>query len=59
VLAVLSLGFLEGGDGGGTVHVILSGDGAFAVDVECLDVSLTDVTRPYVARAGRPAHPER
>jgi hypothetical protein len=59
VLAVLSLGFVEGEDGGGTVHVILAGDGAFAVDVECLDVSLTDVTRPYLARAGQPAHPER
>jgi hypothetical protein len=58
VLAVLSLGFVGDGQGGGTIHVILAGDGAFAVDVECLDVSLTDVTRPYQARAATPpSHP--
>lgn len=57
VLAVLALGFVAGEDGAGTLHVILAGDGAFAIDVEALDVTLTDVTRPYLARAGKaPAH---
>jgi hypothetical protein len=53
VLSVLSLGFSGNADGGGTLHVILAGDGAFAIDVECLDVRLADVTRPYLARARR------
>jgi hypothetical protein len=58
VLAVLSLGFVEDADGAGTLHVILAGDGAFAIDVECLDVTLRDVTRPYRARARTlPSHP--
>ena len=57
VLAVLSLGFIPGEGGAGTLHVILAGDGAFAIDVECLDVTLRDVTRPYLARArAMPAH---
>jgi hypothetical protein len=57
VLAVLALGFVAGEEGAGTLHVILAGDRAFAIDVECVDVRLTDVTRPYLARAGTaPAH---
>lgn len=57
VLSVLSLRFDPGEDGAGTLRVFLAGEGAFAIDVECIDVKLTDVTRPYVARAGlAPAH---
>jgi Protein of unknown function (DUF2948) len=57
VLSVLALGFVADPGGGGTLHVILAGDGAFAVEVECLDVSLADVSRPYLARAAAaPAH---
>jgi hypothetical protein len=57
VLCVLALVFEPGADGAGTLRVTLAGDGEVAVDVECLDVSLCDVSRPYVARApAPPAH---
>jgi hypothetical protein len=37
----------------------LAGDGAIALEVECLDVTLRDVTRPYAAISGKlPMHPE-
>ena len=36
---------------------VLAGDGEIALDVECLDVTLADVTRPYLAR-GLPSHPD-
>jgi hypothetical protein len=58
VIAVLSIAFEPTEDGGGRVRIVLAGDGEIVLDVECLDVSLVDVTRPYVARARRaPAHP--
>jgi hypothetical protein len=56
-LAVLSVGFEPGEDGSGTVRLILAGDGEIAVEVECLDVTLADVSRPYLAQAVRaPSH---
>lgn len=59
VLSLLAIEFEPGEDGAGTINVILAGDGTLAVEVECLDVSLTDVTRPYLARASSsPAHGE-
>jgi hypothetical protein len=58
VMAVLSIDFEPTEDGAGRVQLVLAGDGEIVLDVECLDVSLVDVTRPYVARARRaPAHP--
>ena len=43
--------------GPGRVTLVFSGDGAIALDVECLEVQLCDVTRPYAAPSGRaPAH---
>ena len=56
VLELLALVFEPGEDGAGALRLILAGDGEIALDVECLDVALTDVTRPYEARA-KPAHP--
>jgi hypothetical protein len=57
VLSVLALAFDPGEDGAGTLRVTLAGDGEVAVDVECIDVALCDVSRPYAARAPRsPAH---
>lgn len=56
VLELLALVFEPGADGGGVLRLVLAGDGEIALDVECLDVTLTDVTRPYAARS-RPAHP--
>jgi hypothetical protein len=59
VVSLLALEFKPGADGAGVLTLVLAGDGAIAVAVECLDVTLTDVTRPYVAPSGRaPAHPE-
>jgi hypothetical protein len=51
VLSLLSLGFEPGADGAGTLRILLAGDGEIALAVECIDVSLTDVSRPYLARA--------
>lgn len=57
VLSLLALGFEPGADGTGRLVITLSGDGALALDVECLSVSLRDVTRPYRAPSGRmPSH---
>ena len=35
--------------GPGRVTLVFAGDGAVALDVECLELHLGDVTRPYVA----------
>ncbi|RMF39516.1 MAG: DUF2948 family protein [Alphaproteobacteria bacterium] len=57
IVSILALEFDPGEDGGGTIRIILAGDGEMAVDVECIDVSLADVTRPYVAPSHRaPEH---
>ncbi len=59
VFELLSLSFVPGNDGAGQILLTLAGDGVIALDVECLDVSLTDVSRPYLARAkSLPHHPE-
>lgn len=60
VIALLSIVFEPGAEGAGVVRLTLAGDGEIAVEVECLDVTLADVSRPYLARAQRPpAHGER
>ena len=56
VLDLLALVFEPGEDGTGVLRLVVAGDGEIALDVECLDVTLTDVTRPYEARS-LPAHP--
>jgi hypothetical protein len=57
VYAVLSLDWAPGADGTGRLTLALAGDGAVALEVEALEVTLTDVTRPYRAPSGRtPAH---
>jgi len=59
VLSLLSIGFEPAGDGSGTILLLLAGNGAIRLEVECLDVTLTDVTRPYLAPSRRvPRHPE-
>jgi hypothetical protein len=58
VLSLLSIGFEAGADGTGRVTLTLAGDGAIALEVEALEVTLKDVTRPYLAPSGRaPGHP--
>jgi hypothetical protein len=59
VLSLLSLGFAPGPDGTGVVTLTFAGDGALALGVETLEVSLKDVTQPYLAPSGHvPKHPE-
>lgn len=59
VLSLLALDWRPGEDGTGRITLILAGDGAIAIDVEAIDVTLRDVTRPYLAPSGKtPAHPE-
>ncbi len=52
ILSLLSVAFEPDEDGAGRLELVLAGDGALAIDVECLDVSLRDVTRPYAAPSG-------
>ena len=53
----IDTGFEPGEDCAGVVHLILAGDGEIAIDVECLDISVADVTRPYLAPSGKaPEH---
>jgi hypothetical protein len=42
-----------GEDGTGVLTLVLAGDGAVALEVEALDVTLQDVTRPYLAPSGK------
>ena len=59
VLSLMSVGFAQGNDGAGVVTLTFAGDGALALAVEALEVSLKDVTKPYLAPSKlRPAHPE-
>jgi len=59
VLSLLALDWTPGEDGTGRITLILAGDGAVAVDVEALEVTLKDVTQPYRAPSGKaPRHPD-
>lgn len=53
ILQVLAVTMEPGEDGGGRVIVTLAGDGALALEVEALEVTLRDVTRPYRAPSGK------
>ncbi|MDO5756653.1 MAG: DUF2948 family protein [Rhodobacterales bacterium] len=59
ILSLLSVTFEPSEDGAGHVLLTLAGDGAIRLDVEALDVTLKDVTRPYLAPSGKtPHHPD-
>lgn len=59
IMSLLSVAFEPGEDGTGAVVLTLAGDGAIRVDVEALDVTLKDVTKPYIAPSKSvPHHPE-
>jgi len=59
VLSLLALEWAPGEDGTGRITLVLAGDGAIAVDVEALEVTLRDVTQPYTAPSGKaPRHPD-
>ena len=65
VLSLLALAWepavaVPEGEPAGPGHVVLTfaGDGALRLAVECLEVELSDVTRPYAAVSGKaPSHP--
>ncbi|MFK7837704.1 MAG: DUF2948 family protein [Sulfitobacter sp.] len=59
ILSLLNITFEETEAPSGHVLLTLAGDGAMRLQVEALEVSLKDVTRPYVAPSKRlPEHPE-
>jgi len=54
VYDVLAIAFAPAGDDcGGTLTLTLAGEGALAAEVEALQVTLADVTRPWAAQATR------
>ena len=55
VFNLLAMTFEPGEDGAGVLLLALSGGADIALEVEALDVSLTDVARPHAAR-GLPRH---
>ena len=52
VLSVLAIGLELGDDGAARIELLLAGDGGIALAVEAVDVTLRDVTRPYLAPSG-------
>jgi hypothetical protein len=53
ILSLLALEWTPGEDGAGRLTLTLAGDGAIAVEVEALELTLKDVTRPYHAPSGK------
>lgn len=49
ILSLLSIAFEPGEDGAGDILLTLAGDGAIRLQVEAIEATLKDVTRPYVA----------
>lgn len=59
VLSLLALRWQAGADGAGRLELDFAGDGTLAVEAECLNIDLRDVSRPYVAPSHQiPRHPE-
>lgn len=59
ILSLLAIAFEPGEDAEGAVILTLAGDGAIRLKVEALEVSVKDVTRPYMAVSrNAPQHPE-
>ncbi|WP_347138905.1 DUF2948 family protein [Paracoccus sp. SSK6] len=59
VLELLAMVWQPGADGTGRLLLEFAGDGTLAAEVECINIDLRDVTRPYRAVSGKaPAHPE-
>ena len=57
VLSLLALDWQPGADGAGKLLLTFAGDGAVDIAVEALDVTLKDVTRPYLAPSRKaPVH---
>ncbi len=57
ILSLLSIAFEQTEAPSGHITLTLAGDGAIRLSVEAIEVSLKDVTRPYVAPSGQqPRH---
>lgn len=56
ILSLLSVEFAPLEDGAGHILLTLAGDGAIRLEVEALDATLKDVTRPYRAPSGKAPH---
>lgn len=58
VLSLLTIAFEPGADGAGRLLLTFAGDGVIGLEVEAVNVTLQDVTRPYQAPSGKvPDHP--
>lgn len=53
VLSLLSVTFEPGEEGSGHLILTLAGDGAIRLEIEALEATLKDVTRPYRAPSGK------
>ena len=59
VLELLAMVWQPGPDGTGRLLLEFAGDGTLVAEVECINIDLRDVTRPYRAVSGKaPAHPD-
>jgi len=56
ILSLMSLEFSGAEDGVGDMILTFSGDGAMKVQIDGLDITLRDVTRPYVAPSKHVPH---
>ena len=53
VFSLLALEWTPAEDGMGRLELVLAGDGAIALEVEALEITLKDVTQPYGAVSGK------
>lgn len=53
IFSILSISFQETQDGMGKLSIVLAGDGEIELEVETLELTLDDVTRPYLAPSGK------
>jgi hypothetical protein len=59
ILSLLSITFEQTDAPSGHLILTLAGDGAIRLEVEAVEVTLKDVTKPYVAPSKKlPHHPE-
>ncbi|NRB35838.1 MAG: DUF2948 family protein [Rhodobacteraceae bacterium] len=56
ILSLLDIEFDGADDDAGNVTLVLAGDGAIRLEVEALEASLRDVTRPYLAPSKSAPH---
>lgn len=49
IISILAVNFEATEDCAGKLVFTLAGDGALALDVECINITVKDVTKPYVA----------